>query len=185
MFKNDMQLYNEAQQGNMIAYEVLFRRYYAPLCLYAHRFTGNPDYSEELVQDLFYVLWRDRAHLKIVRSVKSYLYEAIRNKALHYLQHLRVRERYAQEVKMEAAAGMCATSPEDDLEAREFEQKINSILLRFPSRRRRIFYMNRFGGDTYAEIAAKMSISVKTVESEMHKSLKALKSVVGEQKLDK
>jgi len=130
------------------------------------------------VQELFYTLWRDRAHLHIAHSVKSYLYEAIRNKALHYLAHLRVRERYAQEIKMEATIGMRATSPEDDMEARESEQKINAILARFPDRRRRIFYMNRFGGDTYAEIAAKMSISVKTVEVEMHKALKALKSVL-------
>ena len=169
-----MQLYDQAQGGNLKAFEVLFRRYYAPLCSYAYRFTSSPDLSEELVQELFYILWRDRLHIHIDRSVKSYLYEAIRNKALHLLEHLRVRERYSKIVKMDAP--ITFPSPEAEAEAREFEKRVSEILLRLPDRRRRIFCMNRFGGSRYVEIAAKLSISIKTVESEMHKALMALKS---------
>ena len=176
MANNDLQLYKEAQGGNMNAFEVLFRRYYAPLCVYAHRFTGNPDYSEEVVQELFYVLWRDRAHLHIAYSVKSYLYEAVRNRALHYLEHLRVRERYSRVVKMEMSGRTASSSPEHDVLARDVEKRVGEILYKFPDRRRRIFYMHRFGGNRYTEIADKLSISVKTVEAEMHKALKALKS---------
>ena len=176
MSGNDMLLYKEAQGGSIKAFEVLFKRYYAPLCSYAYRFTVNPEFSEELVQELFYVLWRDRAHLHIERSVKSYLYEAVRNKALHFLEHLRVREQHGRIVKMEAP--LTYHSPEAEAEARDFEKRVSEILLRFPDRRRRIFCMNRFGGNRYAEIAIKLSISVKTVESEMHKALKALKGAL-------
>jgi len=175
MSGNDLQLYQEAQRGSIKAFEVLFRRYYAPLCSYAHRFTNSPEFSEELVQELFYVLWRDRADLHIERSVKSYLYEAVRNRALHYLAHLRVREQYGRVVKMDTS-GVSCSSPEADIEARDFEKRVSQILLRLPERRRKIFFMNRFGGNKYVEIAAKLSISVKTVEAEMHKALKALKS---------
>ena len=170
-----MQLYREAQGGSLKAFEELFRRFYAPLCSYAYRFTGNPDYSEEFVQELFYVLWRDRLEIEIDRSVKSYLYEAIRNRALHYLAHLRVRERYGRAVRSEASWVTDFSSPEADVEARDFEKRVNEILQEFPDRRRRIFCMNRFGGNKYTEIATKLSVSVKTVEAEMHKALKALK----------
>ena len=178
MSNNDLQLYHEAQRGNVKSFEILFRRYYAPLCLYAHRFTGNPEFSEELTQELFYVLWRDRASIHIELSVKSYLYEAVRNRALHYLEHLRVRERYGRTVKMEMIRATDTASPEADAEARDCEKRINEVLLRFPDRRRTIFYMHRFGGHKYTEIATKLAISVKTVEAEMHKALKALKSGV-------
>ncbi|MDR2585798.1 MAG: RNA polymerase sigma-70 factor [Prevotellaceae bacterium] len=176
MLNNDLQLFHQARGGSVKAFEVLFRRYYAPLCGYAHRFTNNPDHSEELVQELFYKLWKDRAQIDIDLSVKSYLYEAIRNKALHYLEHLRVRERYRQEIKTVHHQGYTAASPDVIMEARECENRISEIMDKFPNRRRKIFCMNRFGGDKYMEIATKLSISVKTVEVEMHKAIKALKA---------
>ena len=176
MAHNDLQLYNEARGGSIHSFEIIFKRYYTPLCYYAHRFTGDPDFSEEVVQELFYALWKDRATLQIERSVKSYLYEAVRNRALHFLEHLRVRERYGRAVRMEMKEGATCSSPQADMEARDFEKMVSEILLKFPDRRRRIFCMHRFGGNRYSEIATKLSISVKTVESEMHKALKALKS---------
>jgi len=175
MSNKDLQLYKEAQGGSINAFEVLFRRYYAPLCAYAHRFTCSPDYSEELVQELFYVLWRDRVKIVIDYSVKSYLYEAVRNRALHFLGHLRVREQYGRAIRRELSWAADFPSPEADLEAKEFEGRVNEILQGLPDRRRRIFCMNRFGGNKYVEIAAKLSVSVKTVEAEMHKALIALK----------
>jgi len=180
MTQNDLQLYQQAQEGSIKAFEVLFRRFYTPLCRYAYRFTGCPDYSEEIVQNLFYLLWRDRAHLQIERSVKSYLYEAVRNRAFHYIEHLRVREQYGREAKMELlGAGASSATPEDDACVRDVEKRVSEILFRFPERRRRIFYMHRFGGNRYTEIAAQLSISVKTVEAEMHKALKALRAGLG------
>lgn len=178
MFNKDLQLYKEAQGGSVKAFELLFRRYYPPLCSYAHRFTHSLDHSEELVQELFYVLWRDRLEIEINRSVKSYLYEAIRNRALHFLDHIHVRERHGQAVKADTSMAEDFASPEADMEARDLEKRMNDILRRFPDRRRRIFCMNRFGGHKYAEIAEKLSISVKTVEAEMSKALKALRCVV-------
>ena len=173
MISNDLHLFHQAQSGSMSAFEILFRRYYNPLCSYAYRFTDSPDFSEELVQELFYVLWRDRAELNIERSVKSYLYEAVRNRAFHFLERRRVKERYSKMVKMEVSV---SPSPETDVEGRDMERRVSEILLRFPDRRRRIFCMHRFGGNKYDEIADKLSVSVKTVEAEMHKALKALRT---------
>lgn len=169
---NDLSLYYDAQKGDIKAFETLFRRFYAPLCRYAYRFTGDPDFSEELVQELFYVLWRDRASIHIERSVKSYLYEAVRNRALHFLAHLRVRALYSTHVKQEGAQ---TSSPEERLYAIELEKRIDEILHTFPDRRRTIFCMNRFDGKKYTEIAKILSVSIKTVEAEMHKALIALR----------
>lgn len=175
MPNNDLQLYGEARGGDIKAFEVLFRRYYSPLCSYAFRYTKSSDYSEELVQELFFVLWRDRADIQINHSVKSYMFEAVRNRALHYIEHLHVRERYRFAEKINQSEATSSCSPEADAEAKDVEQRMSEILLQFPDRRRRIFYMHRFGGFKYAEIAEKLMISIKTVEAEMHKALKAFK----------
>ena len=65
--------------GDIHAFEMLFRKYYKNLCHGAYRYLQDADSSEEVVQDLFYHLWRDRAGLNIRVSVKSYLYRAISN----------------------------------------------------------------------------------------------------------
>lgn len=175
METDDLFYFRQAQQGSIKAFEVLFKRFYSPLCLYAYRFTESSAFSEELVQDIYYLLWRDRNQIEIVYSVKSYLYEAVRNRALHYLEQLKVRERYGRVVNMNFSEFYSSNNPEAVFEARDMERRLSDILLRFPDRRRRIFYLHRFGGNQYSEIAKMLSISVKTVEAEMHKALKALR----------
>ncbi len=58
----------------MKAFEGIFRLYYSPLCLYAAGITGSMDVAEEIVQELFYVFWKEKEKLQVFRSLKSYLY---------------------------------------------------------------------------------------------------------------
>jgi len=70
----EKQTIQKIRQGDIHAFEMLFRKYYENLCQWAYRYLQDKDSSEEVVQDLFYHLWRDRAGLNIRVSVKSYLY---------------------------------------------------------------------------------------------------------------
>ena len=58
---------------------MLFRKYYEELCNWANTYMREKDASEEIVQDLFYHIWRDKHKLNITVSVKSYLYKAVSN----------------------------------------------------------------------------------------------------------
>jgi len=169
-------LYTKVRDGDIRAYETLFRRYYESLCLYGNKITKDMDVAEEIVQELFYTLWKDRASLRIVMSVKPYLYGAVRNRALQYLEHLQVREQYYQRM---TANGQPESDPHDSpqkiLEYKELEQRLDVALESLPKRRRDIFRMNRFEGMKYEQIAREMSLSVKTIEAEMSKTLQVLR----------
>jgi len=175
MFNSDLHLCTLVSNGSVEAFEALFKRYYAPLCRYAFRFTESYGTSEELVQELFYVLWRDRRNLAGVYALKSYLYEAVRNRALHYLEHLHVRKRYREAMKNRITETPVSYSPLEEEEAKELEIKIHEILLALPLRRRKIFCMHRFEGKKYREIAGALQLSPKTIEVEIHKAVTALK----------
>jgi RNA polymerase sigma-70 factor (ECF subfamily) len=170
---NDFALYTKVRDGDIQAYEMLFRRYYEPLCLFANKTTSNPDISEEIVQELFYTLWKDRSNLRIVWSVKSYLYGAVRNHSLQYLKHLQIRDKYYHQVMTQESDPY--DSPQKILEYKELEQRLEFVLQRLPKRRRDIFRMNRFEGKKYEQIAQEMSLSVKTIEAEMSKALQVLR----------
>jgi RNA polymerase sigma-70 factor, ECF subfamily len=167
---NDLLLLNRIKNGDVQAFEKLFRSYYKPLCYYADSFLNDMDSAEEIVQNLFYMLWKDRADLQIRLSVKSYLFQSVQNKAFSHLKHLQVMDVYRDKVIQEEFE-TSNLSPVDELEYRELESKFTSLLQRLPERQRRIFCMNRFGGKKYSEIAQELSVSIKTVEADISKVL--------------
>lgn len=81
---NELFILTKIKEGDIKAFEEIFRRYYSPLCWYATGITGEMEAAEEIVEELFYVFWKDREHLQIFQSVKSYLYKAVRNAALQF-----------------------------------------------------------------------------------------------------
>jgi len=166
--------FKKIKDGDVQAFETLFRSYYEPLCRYACRFVENPDTAEEIVQDLFYVLWKERQNLNIFTSVNGYLYRSVKNKSLQQVEKAMVRNAY-REMCAENTAIETAT-PQEDLEYKELERQIEETLHRLPERRQKIFHMNRMEGKKYNEIAQELHISVKTVEAEMTKTLQVLRN---------
>ena len=90
---DELLILKKIKGGDIKAFEELFRRYYFPLCCYAAGIIGQMEVAEEIVEELFYVLWKERERLQIFQSVKSYLYRATRNQSLQYCEHEEVRNR--------------------------------------------------------------------------------------------
>lgn len=165
------------KEGNIKTFEKVFREYYIPLCYYSTSITGRMDVAEEIIQDLFYKIWRDRESLRIYSSLKNYLYGAVRNKSLQYHEHKQVQEKHKQTVLTHENESSAYT-PDKELEYKELETLVQRTLEKMPDRRRKIFRMHRFEKKKYAEIAHIFSISIKTVEAEMTKALQSLRKEI-------
>jgi RNA polymerase sigma-70 factor (ECF subfamily) len=171
---NDFLLFGKIKDGDIKAFETLFRLYHAPLCLYASGITGRRDVAEDIVQDLFYLIWKTRATMQIHCSVRSYLYGAVKNRSFLYLEHMQIREQYEARAlnETDTAAG---PDPHEQMEYAELEAVVERTLACLPERRRRIFHMHRMEGHKYSEIAERLAISVKTVEAEMTRACRQLR----------
>ena len=174
---NELLILTKIKAGDIKAFEELFRRYYFPLCCYAAGITGRMEVAEEIVEELFYVLWKDREQLQIFQSVKNYLYRATRNQSIQYCEHEEVKERYRESV-LTASSSEQVTDPHQQMEYEELQKLINNTLEKLPERRMQIFKMHRTEGKKYAEIAVQLSLSVKTVEAEMTKTLRTLRKEI-------
>ncbi len=152
----------------MAAFETVFREYYAPLTQYVYGILKDREAAEEVVQDFFYVYWNDREDIEIKTSLKAYLYQAVRNKALKLIRHENVKQKYATHFMKVAAPSQ---EENDTYEMKELQILVSEVLARLPERCSRIFCMNRFEGLKYKEIAVQLSVSVKTVEANMSKAL--------------
>ena len=175
---NDLFVLAQLKEGNVKAFESLFRQYYSPLCLYAASITGSVEAGEEIVEELFYVFWKDREKLQLFHSIKSYLYGAVRNQSLQYCEHQEVRNRHRDGIVLASSGVVSSSDPQEQLEYKELQTLIGRTLAKLPERRLHIFKLHRLGGKKYAEIATLLSLSVKTVEAEMTKALKTLRKEI-------
>ncbi len=162
------------KQGDVKEFEKLFRKYYPVLCLFARRYVNDMDSAEEIVQDLFYKLWKDRELIDIKTSIKAYLYQAVKNKALKVIDHNTVKQKHAAFVKQDSDRVLVDES--DSIEVAELNEAITRTLNQLPERCREIFILSRFDGLKYQEIADRLSISIKTVEANMGKALQLFRS---------
>ncbi|MFZ5428903.1 MAG: RNA polymerase sigma-70 factor [Bacteroidota bacterium] len=160
------------KSGDTQSLKSLFDTYYPSLCSFALQFLNDHAQAEEVVQDLFVRLWENRSHLEIKTSLKSYLFRSVRNQCLNLIQHEKVRQMHAEKIR----EALFAEDVSDHffLEG-EIAAGIQSAIEEMPEKRREIFRLNREEGLKYKEIAEKLNISVKTVETHMGLALKSLR----------
>jgi len=157
------------REGDPFAFEQLFRSTCRALVHFAWRYVGDGGIAENLVQDVFVRVWNNRSVLDPELSLRAYLYKAVRNAALQHLRHQGVEER-AQPPPPQAEG-----NPEARLQQREMADAIWKAVLELPPGSRRIFSLAKFDHLTYQEVASVEGISVKTVETQMGRALKALR----------
>ena len=153
----------------------LFREHYPYLYRSAYRVIPDTKVAEDLVQDVFYELWKKRERLQIKSSIKAYLRRAVVNKALNYIRD--------QKIVPEGEEGLVRLdnselNPQQAVELNELEQRIHGAIKALPERCRVIFSLSRFEEMTYQEIADQLGVSIKTVEHQISKALKLLRQVI-------
>lgn len=156
------------------AFERLFYDYFPPLCVFAHRYIDDRVVCEDIVQDTFLKIWKNRKEQEVTTSVRNFLITSVKHNCLNYLKRKDLEETYIRRRTDQVADGFFVSN--DDLyTTRELEQLIETALNKLPKNIREVFEMNRFEGITYARIAEVRGISVKTVEAYMSKALKLLR----------
>jgi RNA polymerase sigma-70 factor (ECF subfamily) len=139
--------------------------------------TGSAANAEDIVQDLFYTLWKERERLNILYSLKNYLYKAVRNRSLHFLEKQKTHKRTDEQIIV-GSTESTDINPLSSLEYKELNEVVQRCMKQLPERRQVIFRLHRFEDKKYAEIADSLGVSVKTVEAEMSKALKLLKKEI-------
>jgi RNA polymerase sigma-70 factor, ECF subfamily len=173
---SDAELARRMRLGDERALEVIFRTYYPGLVGFVRRYVKTTEIAEELVQDLFLKIWSRRGSLGAIDSVKTYLFRAARNTALNHLRRRKLEHEWAEMEQGEVSEEQGIEGGGDEtVEESELAAAVRAAVDRLPPRCREVFMLSRDGGLTYAEIAKTLGISIKTVETQMGRALKALR----------
>ena len=153
-------------------FEQLFKEYYPSMVLYTKRFVEDLDTARDIAQQVFVNIYEKRDRLNISSSVKSYLFQAARNTALNYLEQKKNQQKH-KDILQETQAH--STEHESDIENSELSKRLYEMIEELPPKCRQIFKMNRFEGKKNKEIAEELDISIRTVETQISKALRALR----------
>ncbi len=109
--------------------------------------------------------------MTIHSSLRAYLYKSVYHESLNYLKHKKVQRKYMEEAMMEYKHRQAEVNVTDE----ELHRHLKHALGQLPEKCRTVFQLSRFEELKYQEIADKLGISLKTVESHMGKALKLLR----------
>jgi len=171
--------------GDYYAFRELFNHHYRSLCNYAMRVVVTREIAEEVVSDVFVKLWKNREQIEVHTSFQAYIYRAVRNQALDYLK-LRIHRQYERESLDSVQWNMSHAdhfSPAEEMSFNEFFDHVEGCINDLPRQCQIIFRLSREEGLRYRDIAERLAISVKTVETQMSRALKVLRERVPEHRL--
>jgi len=172
---SDAVLLARIQSGDAPMFETLFRAYAERLVAFVIHYLHARADAEDVVQEVFLRIWRNHATWQVRGTVNDYLYLACRNMVRNRIARQVVARRgqahiLADETDRAAESGI-DVPPIDERHA-ELIRAIDEL----PARRREICLLRWREGLSYADVARRLGVSEKTVENQLARAFKTLKT---------
>jgi RNA polymerase sigma-70 factor (ECF subfamily) len=159
-------------------FESTFRTYYASLCGFAFRYLASAAEAEDIVHDTFAALWSTRRDVRVQSSLRAYLFAAVRNRALNARKRARVESDWAHDESADDVRELHPRPPQPDelFDRAELETRLAAAMDALPERCALVMRLRWREQLSYAEIAETMGISVKGVEKQLERGLRAVRA---------
>ena len=167
-------LVDRIRAGDMDAFETLYRSYWQRLYAFAFRYVRSKPDAEDVTQEVFLRIWRGRADWLPAGAVSNYLYLAVRNAARDRLARAAVARRgwWRLEQAETTQEFQC------DLESRELAAAVERALAALPPKRAAVCRLRLMDALSYAQIADRLGIGTKTVETQLARGLKTVREQI-------
>jgi RNA polymerase sigma-70 factor (family 1) len=167
----DKILFNEIRNRNLKVFEALFGNYYPQLVKFAEGYLFNIQECEDIVQNIFIHFWENAEQIPIEHSIKSYFFQAVKNRCLNCLRDLKIHDKH-NILYIEALINLENT---DEIEDPEIILQINHAIEQLPEQMRAIFKLKYLEGKKLSEIAMINQISENTVKTQLLRAKEKLR----------
>jgi RNA polymerase sigma-70 factor (ECF subfamily) len=164
------------KNGSEEAFTAIYNHYFESLYLYAFKVLKDGFLAEDVVQELFLSIWKQRHTLRVATSLKAYLYAANR-----YLIIKAVRKQENTASLFDRLEERVWGPPEQEniLYLKELQARVHGIVNDLPEKCREIYLLSREAKHSHKEIAAMLGIAEKTVENQLTIALKKIRTSMG------
>jgi len=148
-----------------LALNLLFKRYYKPLCVFAIKYVDDLELAEDIVQEVFIHIWEKDYEYK---NLSSFLFTSVRNACISYL-----RKKAPEYLPM--VEDLLHDEPCDNDSMEELSEKLFKALDELPEKCRKVFKAVVLCNMKYKEVAEELNISVNTVKSNLARAYRLLR----------
>ncbi|HYC70172.1 MAG TPA: sigma-70 family RNA polymerase sigma factor [Opitutaceae bacterium] len=162
-----------ARDGDVRAFEALYRRHVPRVFAVCLRLAADPVRAEELTQSAFVQLWQKLPLFRGESAFSTWLHRLAVNTALMDFRATRRRTARVVGVEDPAALETPPAPPEPGLRA-DLEQAIAGL----PAQARAVFVLHDVEGYTHDEVARLMDLEVGTTKSQLHRARQLLREAL-------
>lgn len=167
---HDSTLVLALRRGSEKHFEILFDQYWSRLYAIANNTLDRPEDAEDVVQEVFIDIWKRKEKLEVT-NLGGYLYACVR-----YGIAKKIKKSITRKTEELFDNILDHTDLESRLELQDLVLFVEGKIDALPDRCKEIFKLSRFQQLSNKEIAQKLDLSISTVENQINKALKALKS---------
>lgn len=172
---NQKYLLEALSHNDRKAFEQLFITYYPKIKRFLTGFVDSKEEGEDLAQDVFVKLWQNNTACAYVQNLNAYLYRIAKNTLYDYIEKSKKHHHTSETVLLDIPT---AETLEELIYADELKSLINLKIKEMPSQRRTIFTLSREDGLSNQEIAMRLNISKRTVETHISAALADIRKIL-------
>lgn len=169
---SDLQILDKLKDGDPLAYNQLFDKYYMPLCVYSLKYCDSFQLAEDIVQDFFVKIWDEKIYLKFEDPMTSYLFKAIKNNTL---QAIKKQSKYKFDAIEKLVNNLMEEESLDFASLEAEKKKLFEQVEALPEKSKAVFKAIVLENLKYKEVAERLDISVNTVKTHYSRALKQLR----------
>lgn len=154
-------------------FELIFKKFYSPLCFFANRFIDDTASAEDIVSEIFIKIWQRLDHFDTLYAVKAFLYISTRNACVNHNKTVCVHDKAHGIIKSNLQ------ETDDCFDEKGYVDVINEVctkINRLPLQCKTVMQMWYLERLDYREIAHKMNLSVNTVKNQKARGIKLIQS---------
>ncbi len=172
--RTDKLIFSEIRNGNNLIFEKVFHEHYNALVNFANQFLLDTNASEDVVQGAFIYLWENAKNIHLEKSIKAYLFRAVKNSCLNQLRALKIKDKH----ELLYLDSMMKLMDDEQRQDDEVLNNIKAALIKLPEQMSRVFHKKYLQELSIKEIAKEMSISENTVKVQLHKGRHSIRKIL-------
>jgi RNA polymerase sigma-70 factor (ECF subfamily) len=177
----DEDLISLVRRGDAEAFAALYDRHSRPAYSLAYRMMGERQSAEDLVQEVFLIVWRGAGSYRAERgSVRTWILSIVHNRGIDQLRSTASRRRMQEKVEASAPRSQPSEAFAQSWRNSQREQ-VREALSALPEEQLKILELAYFSGYTHVEIAGLLDLPLGTVKGRMRLGLKKMRNYFGSQ----
>lgn len=175
----DDQMVVLAVKGDEKAYSKLTQKYQKPLYFHVSKMIRDPDFAEDLVQDIFLKAFKSLKNYKNDHAFSTWLYRIARNHTIDYLRKKKIETLSIHVDDYDESHASIQIADESSFTdqpmiRRERRNKVYEAIYQLPEKYRDIIIKRHIEEKSYQEIAAEIDIPLGTVKAHLFRARELL-----------